>query len=58
MALISVNLPWLAQVTEEIIDPTRRIIDPHHHFFVASHFKRIFSCTHSNIFSSPCAWQA
>jgi predicted TIM-barrel fold metal-dependent hydrolase len=37
MALISVNLPWLAQVTEEIIDPTRRIIDPHHHFFVASH---------------------
>jgi predicted TIM-barrel fold metal-dependent hydrolase len=24
-------------VTEEIIDPTRRIIDPHFHFFVASH---------------------
>ena len=24
---------WLARVVEEIIDPTRRIIDPHHHLF-------------------------
>ncbi len=25
---------WLAQVQEEVIDPSRRIVDPHHHFFV------------------------
>ena len=25
---------WLAQVTEEIVDPERPIVDPHHHFFV------------------------
>ena len=31
---ISVNKEWLNQVREEIIEPSRRIIDPHHHFFV------------------------
>jgi L-fuconolactonase len=25
---------WLARVSEEILEPTRRIVDPHHHFFV------------------------
>lgn len=25
---------WLAQVQEEVLDPERKIIDPHHHFFV------------------------
>lgn len=24
---------WLAQVTEEIVDPDRRIVDPHHHLW-------------------------
>ena len=28
-----VDETWLAQVTEEIIDPDRPIIDPHHHFW-------------------------
>src|SRR5262249_34156162 len=27
---------WLAQVKEPILDPTRRIVDPHHHFFAQS----------------------
>jgi len=25
--------PWLAQVEEEILDPERAIIDPHHHLW-------------------------
>ena len=25
---------WYAQVTEDIIDPERPIIDPHHHLWV------------------------
>ncbi len=33
MPLIEVHEDWLAQVQEEILEPTRRIIDPHHHFF-------------------------
>ncbi|MGR9090947.1 MAG: amidohydrolase family protein [Gammaproteobacteria bacterium] len=33
---LTVRPDWLAQVTEEIVDPDRRIVDPHHHFFVAS----------------------
>jgi predicted TIM-barrel fold metal-dependent hydrolase len=33
---IEVRQQWLARVREEIVDPTRRIVDPHHHFFVAS----------------------
>jgi predicted TIM-barrel fold metal-dependent hydrolase len=33
MAHVEVRPAWLAQVNEEIIDPTRRIVDPHHHFF-------------------------
>ena len=37
MALITVNKDWLTGVREDIIDPGRRIIDPHHHFFVATH---------------------
>ena len=37
MALIEVREKWLEQVQEEPLEPTRRIIDPHHHFFVASH---------------------
>lgn len=28
-----VNAEWLAQVTEEIIEPDRPIVDPHHHFW-------------------------
>ena len=24
---------WLAQISEEIIDPEQRIIDPHHHLW-------------------------
>ncbi len=30
---LTIRPEWLAQVTEEIVDPGRRIIDPHHHFF-------------------------
>ena len=30
---MSVNAEWLAQVTEDIIDPDRPIVDPHHHFW-------------------------
>jgi predicted TIM-barrel fold metal-dependent hydrolase len=33
---IVVRQQWLDQVREEIIDPARRIVDPHHHFFVAN----------------------
>ncbi|MBM4226947.1 MAG: amidohydrolase [Gammaproteobacteria bacterium] len=32
MAIV-VRPEWLAQVKEETIDPSRRIVDPHHHFF-------------------------
>jgi predicted TIM-barrel fold metal-dependent hydrolase len=28
-----VNTEWLAQVSEDIIDPDRPIVDPHHHFW-------------------------
>jgi L-fuconolactonase len=28
-----VNNKWLAQITEDIIDPDRPIVDPHHHFW-------------------------
>lgn len=31
---IEVRQAWLDQVREEIIEPERRIVDPHHHFFV------------------------
>ena len=31
MALTKEQRAWLAQHTEEIIDPGREIIDPHHH---------------------------
>ena len=27
---------WLAQISEEIIDPEQRIIDPHHHLWPSS----------------------
>lgn len=37
MPLIEVREPWLAQVREDIVEPTRRIIDPHHHFFATTH---------------------
>lgn len=33
---LTVRPDWLAQVHEDIVDPERRIVDPHHHFFVAS----------------------
>lgn len=33
MPLVEVREDWLAQVHEEIVEPTRRIVDPHHHFF-------------------------
>ncbi len=36
MALIEVREDWLAKVPEDIVDPARRIIDPHHHFFKQS----------------------
>jgi len=32
---LEVREDWLAQVQEEILEPERRIVDPHHHFFVA-----------------------
>jgi L-fuconolactonase len=31
----AVREQWLAQVDEEIIDPDRAIVDPHHHFFAS-----------------------
>ena len=31
---------WLSQVTEDIIDPNRPIVDPHHHFWHAGHRER------------------
>ncbi len=31
---IEVRQGWLDQVKEKIVDPGRRIVDPHHHFFV------------------------
>lgn len=30
---MTINLEWLSQVTEEIIDPDRSIVDSHHHFW-------------------------
>ena len=33
MAIVTLREDWLAQSTEQAIDTTRRIIDPHHHFF-------------------------
>lgn len=33
---IVVRPEWLAQVSEEVIEPTRRIVDPHHHFFAVN----------------------
>jgi L-fuconolactonase len=32
---IEVRKDWLALVNEEIVEPDRRIVDPHHHFFAA-----------------------
>lgn len=31
---LEVHQGWLDQVVEDIIDPDRRIVDPHHHFFI------------------------
>ncbi len=31
---------WFAQVTEEIVEPERSIVDPHHHLWPASHWTR------------------
>jgi L-fuconolactonase len=33
---IVIREDWLAQVTEEILEPDRRIVDAHHHFFATS----------------------
>lgn len=33
---IEVRQAWLDQVQEDIIDPDRRIVDPHHHFFIVN----------------------
>ncbi len=33
---LEVREEWLAQVSEPIIEPQRRIVDPHHHFFAVS----------------------
>jgi L-fuconolactonase len=30
---LEVRESWLAQVVEEVLEPERRIVDPHHHFF-------------------------
>ena len=32
---LEIQEQWLAQVEEETLEPERRIVDPHHHFFVA-----------------------
>ncbi len=32
---LEVREEWLAQVAEEVLEPDRRIVDPHHHFFEA-----------------------
>ena len=32
---LEVREPWLARVTEKVLDPKRRIVDSHHHFFEA-----------------------
>ena len=37
MALIEVHADWLEHVHEDIVDPGRRLIDPHHHFFKTTH---------------------
>ncbi len=38
---MEVRESWLESVVEEIVDPGRRIVDPHHHFFArSSHFPR------------------
>ena len=34
MSIVEVREDWLAQLTEVALEPSRRIIDPHHHFFV------------------------
>jgi L-fuconolactonase len=34
--LFELRPEWLAGVEEDILDPTRVIVDPHHHFFIAS----------------------
>ena len=33
MSKYTVNLEWLRRVVEEVIDPSQRIIDPHHHLW-------------------------
>ncbi|HMM78294.1 MAG TPA: amidohydrolase family protein [Gammaproteobacteria bacterium] len=33
---IQVRQAWLDQVQEDAIDPQRRIVDPHHHFFIVN----------------------
>ena len=33
MPILEVRKDWLAQVHEDILEPSRRIVDPHHHFF-------------------------
>ena len=33
---VVVRKDWLAQVNEEILEPNRRIVDPHHHFFAVT----------------------
>jgi L-fuconolactonase len=38
-APLKIRQNWLDKVTEDIVDPNRRIVDPHHHFFAESeHF--------------------
>ncbi len=31
---LTVREDWLGQVQEDILEPNRRIVDAHHHFFV------------------------
>lgn len=33
MSELFANDAWLGQVTEEVIDPGREIVDPHHHLW-------------------------
>ena len=35
-----VNHEWLSQVTEDIVDPDRPIVDPHHHFWKSGRWGR------------------
>ena len=37
---MSVRLKWVNQIREEIVEPDRPIVDPHHHFWMESRWGR------------------